>query len=139
MSKQVILVKSESNTKKFAGKFAKNLEKRDVVELIGDLGSDKTFFVCSLAESLGAEGISSPSFVIKNKYLGGKFSILHFDLYRLDDPGLLIKELRESLSSADNLIIIEWAESIKDLLLDARYKIYFKVTGNNSRKLVIYR
>ncbi|MEX2014428.1 MAG: tRNA (adenosine(37)-N6)-threonylcarbamoyltransferase complex ATPase subunit type 1 TsaE [Candidatus Saccharimonadales bacterium] len=137
MTKNKIRLNNEEETKKFAGEFSKNLKKGDVVELIGDLGSGKTFFVRALAEALGAEKVSSPSFVIKNEYTGKRFNILHFDLYRLNGLGIIKEELAENLSS-NSLIIIEWGDSAKEILPADRYKIFINVTGENSRELTIY-
>lgn len=139
MSKEIISLENENEMRKFAADFAKKLKKGDVVELAGDLGSGKTFFVCALSEALGAKGASSPSFVIKNEYKGTEFPITHFDFYRLENPAIVNEELKEDLLNRDSLIIIEWADSVKGILPDKRYKIHFKVTGNNSRELTIYK
>ncbi len=133
---QKILLNSEEDTKKFATVFARKLKKGDVLELVGDLGSGKTFFVRALSEALGAENISSPSFVIKNEYKGD-LPIKHFDFYRLEDLSMIAEELREDLDSRNSLIMVEWGQSVEDVLPDDRYKIYFQVTGENSRKLSI--
>lgn len=137
MSKQIKIIKDENEAKEFAAGFSKKLKKGDVVELSGDLGSGKTFFARTLSEHLGAEGVSSPSFVIKNEYKGAKFPILHFDFYRLEHPAGASEELKEDLSSKDCLIIVEWARNVPGVLPDNRYKIHFKVSGNNSRELTI--
>ncbi|HEX5798085.1 MAG TPA: tRNA (adenosine(37)-N6)-threonylcarbamoyltransferase complex ATPase subunit type 1 TsaE [Candidatus Saccharimonadales bacterium] len=131
-----IEIKDEEAMKEFAAEFSQDLKKGDVVELVGDLGSGKTFFARALAEALGAEKVSSPSFVIKNEYFGNKLRILHFDLYRLTELGHIKDELAEDLSS-DSLVIIEWGDSAKGILPSDRYKIYFKVTGENSRELTV--
>lgn len=125
--------------KKFAAAFSAGLKAGDIVELIGDLGSGKTFFTRALAEALGASGISSPSYVIRNKYEGDKFPILHFDFYRVEDPEMVSEELREDIKRRDSLIIIEWADSVKNILPDERYKIHFKVKGDDSRELSLHR
>lgn len=139
MSKETISLENENETKKFAGEFAKKLKQGDVIELAGDLGSGKTFFARTLSEALGAKGVSSPSFVIKNEYKGAEFPIMHFDFYRLENPRIVNEELKEDLLNRDSLVIIEWADSVKGVLPDERYKIRFKVTGNNSRELTIYQ
>lgn len=131
-----IILRNKSEMQEVAKNFAKKLKPNDVIELVGDVGSGKTFFTRSLAESLGAHNISSPSFVIKNEYKGNEFPILHFDFYRLNEPGILKEMLAEDFLEG-NLIIIEWAETIKGILPEIRYKIHFKVTGHSSRELII--
>ena len=133
------MLQDEEEMKEFAVDFSRKLHAGDIVELAGDLGSGKTFFTRSVAEALGASNISSPSFVIKNNYTDGKFPILHFDFYRLEDPGIISEEIKENIKNHDSLIIIEWADSIENVLPDDRYKIYFKVTGDHSRELEIIK
>lgn len=139
MDKQTVVLKDENATKKFAFNFAKKLKKGEVVELKGDVGSGKTYFVRALVEALGAGKASSPTFVIKNEYTNGEFPIVHFDFYRLANPGLISEELEEALSAGDNLVVVEWAENVKEVLPKDRYKILFKVTGDKSRELTIRR
>lgn len=131
-------MENESAMRKFAENFAKKLKAGDVIELLGDVGSGKTFFTRALSESLGARNVSSPSFVIKNEYEGEKFPIKHFDFYRLNDPGIVREELNENLSSLA-LVIIEWAEGVKGVLPQDRYIIKFNVTGTDSRELTIHK
>lgn len=139
MSERVATVGSEEETKQLAADFSKELKKGDIVELAGDLGSGKTFFARAVSEALGAEGATSPSFVIKNVYYGKDLPILHFDFYRLENPGIVSEELRDDLLAEDSLIIIEWADSIKGVLPDGHYKVHFKVVGDNSREITISR
>ena len=138
MNNTTVLLEGEEKTAEFASDFAKELKAGDVIELIGDVGSGKTFFVRSLAKALGADGVSSPSFVIKNEYTSGKIPIMHYDFYRLDDPGIMHAEINESLSS-DNLVIVEWAGNVKDVLPQDRYKIQFRVTAEDTRELTIVK
>ena len=139
VKKETVLLKDEAETSRFAEGFSRELGPGDVVELIGDLGSGKTFFTRSLAGAPGAADISSPSFVIKNEYAGREFPILHFDFYRLEDPAIVSQELKDDIASRNSLIIIEWAAAVDNLLPEDRYKINFKVSGDTSRELTIYR
>jgi tRNA threonylcarbamoyladenosine biosynthesis protein TsaE len=134
-----ITLSNQDETKRFAAEFSKSLKKGDIVELQGDLGSGKTFFVRALSEALGAKGVSSPSFVIKNEYMTGKFPILHFDFYRFLSPAAVSEELKEDLEDQESLILIEWAETVQNVLPSDRYRIHFKVTGDNSRELTLYK
>ena len=54
--------------------------------LSGNLGVGKTTFVRGLAEGLGIDPdeVSSPTFTLVHEYRGGRLTLYHADLYRLD-------------------------------------------------------
>ena len=110
-----------------------------VIELIGDVGAGKTTFVRGLAKGLGVkEPITSPSFTISKSYpLKNGGSLVHYDFYRLSDPGLMIDDLEENLKDPKNIVIIEWGESINDILPDERTKIKISYTDTDERSVQI--
>ena len=56
-----------------------------VVGLCGDLGAGKTQFVKGLARGLCIEArVQSPTYALVNIYAGGRLTLFHLDLYRLD-------------------------------------------------------
>jgi tRNA threonylcarbamoyl adenosine modification protein YjeE len=58
-----------------------------VIGLSGDLGAGKTQFVKGLAAGLGITArVHSPTFALINIYDGGRLTLFHVDLYRLDTP-----------------------------------------------------
>ncbi len=40
----------------------------------------------------------------------------HYDFYRLPDPGLMQEDLSESINDENTVTVVEWAESVKDIL-----------------------
>lgn len=99
-------------------KIGESLKNRAVIELIGDVGAGKTTFVKGLGKGLGiTETIVSPTFTIFQSYQAKNGRHLyHYDFYRLAEPGLMKYELAGALSDASGLTIIEWAESVQDVL-----------------------
>ena len=129
--------KSEQDTKDLALKFSRILKEGDIVALIGDLGSGKTFFVKSLCASLGMDVAASPTFAIVNEYRGEK-RIYHFDFYRINR----INELYDIgyddyLNDGSALVFIEWADLFKELLPKRFYEVKFTVTDDNLRRITI--
>ena len=58
-----------------------------VIGLRGELGAGKTQLVKGLARGLGSKAwVHSPTFALVNIYTGGRLTLFHLDLYRLDTP-----------------------------------------------------
>lgn len=105
-----------------------------VICLNGELGSGKTMFVKGIANALGIdEVITSPTFNIIKEY-DGELPLYHLDVYRLDsakdDIGI------EEYFTKGGVVVIEWADNIKDILPEERLDIKIKVLGENKRSLV---
>lgn len=133
-----MLIHSEADMIAFGRNFAANLSAPTVIELIGDVGTGKTTFTRGLAEGLGImEPLSSPSFTISRFYEGEKYTLTHYDFYRLDDPGLMADDLAESISEPDNITVVEWGESIADILPAEHYRITISYVDENTREVEI--
>ena len=82
-----------------------------VIGLSGDLGAGKTQFVKGLARGLGiAERVHSPTFALVNIYSGGRLTLFHWDLYRLDSRQQIAAAGLEDYLNPTGVTVIEWAE-----------------------------
>lgn len=127
---------SEEDTIILAQNFESEKFNNMVICLIGELGSGKTIFTKGFAGALGIEeNITSPTFNIIKEYKSGELDLYHMDVYRLEgdttDLGL------EEYLKKDGVVIIEWADMIKNELPDERLEIRFKITGEEKRTLTI--
>jgi len=118
---------------------AQNFESEKFPDMIiclnGELGSGKTMFVKGIANALGIqETITSPTFNIIKEY-EGELPLYHMDVYRLD--GNTVGVGIEEYFTKDGVVIIEWANTIKDILPEERLDIKIKVAGENSRILIV--
>lgn len=106
-----------------------------VICLDGDLGSGKTIFTKGFAQALGIqENITSPTFNIIKEYTSGEMPLYHMDVYRLDGK---VDELGiEEYFTKGGVVIIEWADMIKDYLPEERLDIKIKVLDEDSRVLI---
>ena len=109
--------RSEDETAAVARALAPRLKPGDVMLLSGNLGAGKTAFVRGLAEGLGIDpaDVSSPTFTIVHEYRGGRLTLYHVDLYRLEkaateDLGL------EEMGIADGVLAIEWPDRLTHAL-----------------------
>lgn len=124
----------------FAKEFAKELKSPAVIELIGDVGAGKTTFTRGLAEGLGVKDpVTSPSFTISKHYPftknGHDYILVHYDFYRLPDPGLMSDDLAENLADPDAITIVEWANSVSDLLPTDRITLKITLNPDGTRTL----
>jgi tRNA threonylcarbamoyladenosine biosynthesis protein TsaE len=82
-----------------------------VIGLCGDLGAGKTQLVKGLACGLGiAERVHSPTFALVNIYNGGRLTLFHLDLYRLDTRDQILAAGLEEYLRPAGVTVIEWAE-----------------------------
>ena len=106
-----------------------------IICLNGELGSGKTMFTKGIANALGInENITSPTFTIIKEY-EGELPLYHMDVYRLDGntDGIGIEEY----FNKGGVVVIEWADTIKDILPKERLDIKFKVLDENKRMLIL--
>ncbi|HOV25144.1 MAG TPA: tRNA (adenosine(37)-N6)-threonylcarbamoyltransferase complex ATPase subunit type 1 TsaE [Pseudobacteroides sp.] len=107
---------SQDETCALGRKLGEILKAGDVVCLVGDLGTGKTAFTKGIAEALGISGyITSPTFTFVNEYQG-RLPMFHFDVYRIGEPEDLFEIGFEEYLERDGVVIIEWADMIKDIL-----------------------
>ena len=111
-----------------------------VVGLYGDLGAGKTTFVQAVARELGvSETVNSPTFLIWKRFMiyDSRFkNLIHCDAYRLKS-GEELKRLRfnELLADPDNLIFVEWADKVADILPKNHRKLLFEFIDDKTRKI----
>lgn len=131
------IVNNEEEMKKIGQLIGSLLIGGEVIELVGDVGSGKTTFVKGLAVGLGiSDYIQSPSFSISRVYDNNKgMNLIHYDFYRLDDPGLMANELNESIDNKNNIVVIEWADVVEGVLPADRLKINIEYLSENERKM----
>ena len=130
-----ITTHNERETIELAQNFESEKFPNMIICLDGELGSGKTVFTKGIANALGIqESITSPTFTIINEY-EGELPLYHMDVYRLngDVDGTGIEEY----FTKGGVVVIEWADMIKDILPKERLEIKFRVAGENTRVLIL--
>lgn len=113
-----MLIKSDAEMRAFGTKIGQSLRGGEIFELIGDVGAGKTTFVKGLAVGLEIDDdVQSPSFTINRRYDGRDgLTLSHYDFYRLNDAGIMSMEISESLNDPKIITVVEWGESVQDVL-----------------------
>jgi tRNA threonylcarbamoyladenosine biosynthesis protein TsaE len=146
-----VITKSASETQKFARKVADTVvahraqkEHRNgrVIALSGDLGAGKTTFVQGFAQALGIDKrITSPTFILMRQYpITPNGMLYHMDAYRIDaNPKEEVENLglREIWDEQGNILLIEWAEKIKEYLPKDTIWIHFEYVDEDIRKIIV--
>ncbi len=130
------VTRSEEETFQLAKKLSQGFKGKEVVFLMGELGTGKTIFAKGLAAGLGLEDfhqVCSPSYTLVNIYQG-KHTIFHIDLYRLGKDSEIM-DLGWEDYLGQGVIIVEWAEKVK-FDLDA-IRITLRMGKKDQRKIII--
>jgi tRNA threonylcarbamoyladenosine biosynthesis protein TsaE len=129
---QKMILKYQQETIEYARKFASKLRGGEVIGLIGELGSGKTTFVKGLAEGLKVEEtITSPTFVMLKTYPAKidtkNIDFVHIDAYRTENiDDIKSAGIEDFLGRDDIVMVVEWAEKIREILPKNTLDIYFK-------------
>jgi tRNA threonylcarbamoyladenosine biosynthesis protein TsaE len=108
----------------------------DNITLTGEFGSGKTLFTKGIARGIGIirpEHVNSPSFVIAKEY-DGDIKLYHLDLYRLNCTREIEYLGISEYLNGDGVVVIEWAERMKNILPVEYLNINIEITGKNKRR-----
>ena len=139
----LMIITSEAEMMQLGQSFAEQLNFPAVIELVGDVGAGKTTFTRGLAQGLGInEPITSPSFTISKRYAftdsnGRNRELIHYDFYRLNDPGVMSDELSETLNNQDSIIVVEWGDEVANILPTSKIEITISQNDDNTRTVDI--
>jgi tRNA threonylcarbamoyladenosine biosynthesis protein TsaE len=124
-----------ADTSRLASSIADHLRPGDAVLLSGKLGAGKTAFVQAVADSLGFGGhATSPTFTLANFYETPRLTMLHVDVYRLDDLSAF-RDLGLDEYYDDCLTIVEWGDRVAEDFEDPlRIEILFSPSSEGNRE-----
>jgi tRNA threonylcarbamoyladenosine biosynthesis protein TsaE len=134
--KKVIITNNSLQSEAAAARIGQNLRGGETIELISDLGGGKTTFTRGLVRGAGSKDhVSSPTFTISNIYKAPKFSICHFDFYRLPSAGIIEHSLHEAVDLNRDVTIVEWSDIVKHVLPKKRLTVRIRSTADEERML----
>ncbi len=130
-------VASEEAMRQLGMAIGRSLKGGEVFELVGDVGAGKTTFVKGLATGLDVnDEVQSPSFTINRTYdCRDGLQLVHYDFYRLTDPGIMANELQEVTGDPTTITVIEWADIVNGVLPQTRYTLRFTSPSETTRTI----
>ena len=126
-----------AETEKLGAELAAMIAPGDAVVVSGEVGAGKTTLIRGACRALGIKApITSPTFTIGQRYEGGRLSVAHLDLYRLEsleaeDPALL-----EDYLGPGGVAFIEWPAVAAPALVGRRVlAVRLEHAGGNRRRI----
>lgn len=110
-----------------------------VISLSGDLGAGKTTLAQAICAGYGVtEQVTSPTYSLVHRYDAPASTVVHIDLYRLDNYGQLGNLGWEEIMSEDALVIVEWPERAGNRMPDDHLHIELQYApGDPSRRVLL--
>ncbi|HEX2054027.1 MAG TPA: tRNA (adenosine(37)-N6)-threonylcarbamoyltransferase complex ATPase subunit type 1 TsaE [Actinomycetota bacterium] len=134
----VVQTRSSDETRQLAGAIAPLLVPGDVLVLSGDLGAGKTTFVQGLAKGLGiVERVTSPTFILMKEYPGGRFPLMHLDVYRLGKIQEVIDLGIDEYLDPSYVVAVEWGDRVEPLLPQDHLNVELTHDGADSRTIAM--
>lgn len=107
----VVRTRSAAETTSLGQRVGEAIRPGEALLLTGELGTGKTTFVQGLARGLGSpDQIRSPTFTLVRRHAGGRYPLVHVDLFRCADPQEVMDLGLEELLDAPAVAAIEWGE-----------------------------
>lgn len=132
-----MILKSEEEMIRFGEKIAEAISLPCCIELVGDVGTGKTTITKGIAKGLGiSDEVTSPSFMISKQYAFDSGKLVHYDFYRLAEPGIMSEDLYENLSDPKTVTIVEWGDSVAELLPEGHKRFLIKLLDDGSSEVV---
>jgi tRNA threonylcarbamoyladenosine biosynthesis protein TsaE len=141
-------------TQKLGEILAREIKGGEIICLSGELGAGKTTFTQGFLKGLGIKGPhTSPTFLIMKHYkkeipksklqISNKSqkpndqiqNIFHFDSYRVGTNDILALGWEEIIADKKNVVIIEWAERVREIVPTDAVWVRFEWVDEEKRKL----
>jgi len=111
----------------------------DVVGLVGELGSGKTWLTKGMALGLGVSPktiVTSPSFTLVNEY-EGRTTLFHMDIYRLGTLEEALSAGLEEYFHSGGVAVLEWADRWPEMLPEHALTIQLHILDDHRRSLIL--
>lgn len=140
MQQENYTIQSPEETAALAVQIAPLLRVHDVILLKGDLGTGKSTFARALIQALCGKNIEvpSPTFTLVQTYETPRFTLWHFDLYRLKHAEE-IYELGVEEAYGHGVSLIEWPERLGTFRPQEYLEIEFSYGNDETERALTFR
>jgi tRNA threonylcarbamoyladenosine biosynthesis protein TsaE len=133
-----IITESDQETIQLGKNLGSLLREGDVVALVGELGSGKTWMTKGIASGLGIDPrtvVTSPSFSIVNEY-PGRVTLYHMDVYRLEKFSEVLSAGLEEYLHSGGVVVLEWANRWPEILPEWTITAGLQILDAERRKII---
>lgn len=122
----------EAGVEALGAELAGRIEAPAIVALHGPMGAGKSVLARAIARGLGVEGpMPSPTWSLLLSYPAREVTVVHLDLFRLEDPDAIWELGWQDLGASNEVVLVEWAERAGAHLPALRWDIRIeRVTGD---------
>jgi len=134
-----IITESDQETIQLGKNLGSFLQEGDVVALVGELGSGKTWMTKGITSGLGVDPrtvVTSPSFSLVNEYQG-RVTVFHMDVYRLDKLSELLSAGLEEYLHSGGVVVLEWANRWPEILPEWTITVELQILDAERRKITL--
>jgi tRNA threonylcarbamoyladenosine biosynthesis protein TsaE len=131
-----LVTEGPEETERFGACLGRTAQGGELLGLVGDLGAGKTCLVRGVVAGLGADpdAVHSPTFVVATEYRGGRLSLHHVDLYRLEGTLLDLDFLREDLYGP-GVACVEWFDRLRPQAGNAFLQVALRCDDGDRRRI----
>jgi len=134
----VIDTRSAEETLRLGASIGPLLLPGDMIVLSGDLGAGKTTFAQGLAAGLGiTEQVTSPTYVLMKEYIGGRYPLMHMDIYRLGKIQEVIDLGYDEFLDPSYVVVVEWGDMVEPLLPKDHLQVLLNHQGEEARRVTL--
>ena len=134
-----IITESDQETIQLGKSLGSLLREGDVVALVGELGSGKTWMTKGITFGLGIDPrtvVTSPSFSIVNEY-PGRVTLFHMDVYRLERFSEVLSAGLEEYLHSGGVVVLEWANLWPEILPEWTITAELQILDADCRKITL--
>ena len=138
MPVRTLALSSPDETAAFGARLAALLQTGDLILLHGELGAGKTTLARAVIEAAcGVADAPSPTYTLAQSYARPDgFTLLHADLYRVEDVGEL-EELGFDEALDTGAALVEWPDRLGGRTPPDRLEIVLEEGGALARKVIV--